>query len=300
MDRQRLLGLLAGLGAASIWGGLYVVSKVVLAHIPPFSLLLLRLLLGGTVIGLIAWRAAWQRISREEFFDLLLLGFTGYGVSLALQFTGTHLSTAANGAVITAATPAFVFIFARGLLGERIPPRRWVALAVATVGVLLVVDLSAARLSPTLFKGNLLLVGAALTWALHSVLVRRASARLNTLMVSFWAVVGGLPFAIPAAGWELAQDVTLDWTPGVIAGVLYIGVISTALAMYLWNSAFRLVDAGAASLTFFAQPLVGTLLGVLFLGESLSLSFVLGGVLIALGLWLSSRAPGKPRQVSED
>jgi drug/metabolite transporter (DMT)-like permease len=287
-ERERWIGLLAGLGAASIWGGLYVVSKVVLDHIPPFTLLLIRLLIGGGVIGLFAWRTAWQPVNRRQWFDLLLVGFTGYGVSLGLQFIGTQLSTAANGAVITAATPAFVFLFAYWLLGERITPRRWLALGIATLGVLLVIDLRAARLTPDLFRGNLLLVGAGLTWALHSVLVRRASRELNTLMVSFWAFLGGLAFAIPASAWELAQGVTLHWSPGVLAGVLYISIISTALAVYLWNTAFRLLDAGAASLTFFAQPLVGTLLGVAFLGERLNNFFLAGGFLIGAGLWLSS------------
>ncbi|HET8669719.1 MAG TPA: EamA family transporter, partial [Candidatus Saccharimonadales bacterium] len=76
---------------------------------------------------------------------------------------------------------------------------------------------------------------------------------------------------------------------GVIGGVLFLGIISTALAMVLWNTAFALVDASLASLTFFAQPIVGTLLGWLFLGETITPLFLLGGFLIGLGLVISSR-----------
>jgi drug/metabolite transporter (DMT)-like permease len=76
-------------------------------------------------------------------------------------------------------------------------------------------------------------------------------------------------------------------TPGIIAGVLFLGIISTALAMYLWNNAFAQLEAGAASLTFFAQPVVGASLGALFLGERLSPLFFLGGALIGVGLWLA-------------
>jgi len=50
----------------------------------------------------------------------------------------------------------------------------------------------------------------------------------------------------------------------VVGGILFLGVISTALAMYLWNTAFAVLDAGAASLTFLIQPVVRTLLSVLF------------------------------------
>jgi drug/metabolite transporter (DMT)-like permease len=75
---------------------------------------------------------------------------------------------------------------------------------------------------------------------------------------------------------------------GVVGGVLFLGIISTALAMVLWNNAFALVDANLASLTFFAQPVVGTLLGWLFLGERISALFLLGGLLIGIGLVISS------------
>ena len=75
----------------------------------------------------------------------------------------------------------------------------------------------------------------------------------------------------------------------MVGGVLFIGVISTALAMVLWNTAFAYVDASLASLTFFAQPVVGTLLGWLFLGETITPLFLLGGALIGAGLVISRR-----------
>ena len=84
---------------------------------------------------------------------------------------------------------------------------------------------------------------------------------------------------------------TALFTIGVIGGVLFLGVISTALAMVLWNTAFALVDASLASLTFFAQPVVGTVLGWLFLGERITPLFLLGGLLIGIGLFISSREP---------
>jgi drug/metabolite transporter (DMT)-like permease len=59
--------------------------------------------------------------------------------------------------------------------------------------------------------------------------------------------------------------------------------------MLLWNTAFALVDAGRVSLTFFAQPVVGTLLGWLLLKEPITPLFLVGGVLIAAGVLLASR-----------
>jgi drug/metabolite transporter (DMT)-like permease len=286
---KTLVGILCGLGAASIWGGMYVVSKVVLDIIPPFSLVSLRLLLGALTLAIVLAIRSVPKIAQKQFWQVIGVGFVGYGISLSLQFLGTKLSTAANGSLVTSATPAFVLIFAWILLKEKITSLRLIALLLATLGVIAVIDPRSAQLNPDLFLGNLLLLGAALTWALYSVLVRKATQDLEVLPFSLIAFLGGLPVSIPASTWELKTIGVGEISPGVVGGVLFLGIISTALAMVLWNNAFALIDANLASLTFFAQPVVGTLLGWLFLGEEITSLFLIGGLLIGAGLMISSR-----------
>lgn len=286
---MKKLGLLSGIAASAIWGGMYVVSKVVLEVIPPFALLTLRLLLGILVLGLIVrWRGGLG-FNRRQWWQVLGVGVVGYGISIGFQFVGTKLSTASNGALITASTPAFVLLFAVWLLKEKMTLRHLIAFAISSLGALIVVDPGAARLSPDTFWGNLSLVAAAVTWALYSVLIRLVTRNLDTLRVSLVAFVGGLWITAPAALWEW-KAIGIGRIDGmVIGGIIYLGVISTALAMFLWNTAFATLPAGIASLTLFAQPLVGALLGAHLLGESLSNLFYLGGALISLGLVLATR-----------
>ena len=288
---KTIIGLLCGLGAASIWGGMYVVSKVVLEIIPPFSLVTLRLLLGAITLGIVLFIRGFSTISRRQIAQVLGVGFVGYGISLCLQFLGTKLSTAANGSLVTSATPAFVLLFAWLLLKEKITARRLLALCLATLGVIAVIDPRSAQLNPDLFLGNLALIGAAVTWALYSVLVRRTTQNMDVLLFSLIAFVGGLPVSVPAGAWELSTVGVGEISLGAVGGVLFLGIISTALAMVLWNTAFAYVDAGLASLTFFAQPVVGTILGWLFLKEKITPLFLLGGFLIGIGLVISSREP---------
>src|SRR5690242_5570854 len=152
MHKHGFAGLVAGLGAASIWGGMYVVSKVVLEVIPPFSLLTIRLLMGALALGIvISFRRNKPAFTIEQFRASLLVGFVGYGISLGFQFVGTKLSTASNGALVTSATPAFVLLFAPFLLQERTTPKRILALIISTCGVLAVIDPRNAELSPSLF-----------------------------------------------------------------------------------------------------------------------------------------------------
>jgi drug/metabolite transporter (DMT)-like permease len=289
MHKHSFTGLLAGLGAASIWGGMYVVSKVVLEVIPPFALLSIRLFMGAAVLGVVVYfRKNKPAFTREQFWKSLLVGFVGYGISLGFQFVGTKLSTASNGALVTSATPAFVLIFAPFLLGEKPTLRGIIALVVSMLGVLAVVDPRNAELSPTLFWGNMSLLSAALTWALYSVLVRKTSRSGDLLLSSAVMLLGGLPSSLAFGIWEINTQGIGVITPGIIGGLLFLGIVSTAVAMFLWNYAFAEIPAAVASLTIFAQPVVGTLLGWYFLSDAITPLFLVGGALISIGILIAT------------
>ncbi|MFZ5855215.1 MAG: DMT family transporter, partial [Chloroflexota bacterium] len=140
MQKPSPVGLLAGLAAASIWGGMYVVSKVVLEVVPPFTLLVTRLVLGIIALGAVIAFRPKVTLTKAQFWQIFLVGFVGYGISLGFQFVGTKLSTASNGSLVTSATPAFVLLFAPFLLGERTTTRRLIALVISTLGVVAVID----------------------------------------------------------------------------------------------------------------------------------------------------------------
>ncbi len=284
-----LRGAIYGLSAAAIWGGMYVVSDVVLNTVPPFTLRTIRLIMGVLILAPFVLRQMRQaaRPTRREIVQMLAVGFVGFGISVGAQFVGTDKSTAVNGTLVTSASPAFILLFAALILRERLTRQRIGAVLLATLGVVVIVDPAQADFGSQTFAGNIVLAFAALTWGLYSVLVRKVSGRLDTLVITFFAFLGGLLLTIPATALELPQRAIGEITPGVILGILYLGVVSTAAAMWLWNRSFALVDASLASLFFFAQPLVGTLLSVLLLNQQMTVNLWIGSVLIGGGLLLS-------------
>jgi drug/metabolite transporter (DMT)-like permease len=286
---MELFGVIAGIAAASIWGGMYVVSKAVLDIIPPFVLLSLRLILGVFCLVLIILVNKRWSLSKRQILKALIIGFVGYGISLGFQFTGTKLSTASNAALVTSASPVFILLFGAWILKERVTRNRIVALLLASLGVVAVVDPRTLIIGGDEVIGNLILIGAALTWGLYSVLIKRLSQDGSVLEVSMYAFLGGLPLSMTAAGFESDLIVWHAINGAVILGILYLGIISTALAMYLWNSALARLDAGIVSLLFFAQPVVGASLGAILLGEVLDIGFWIGGALISAGLLLAAR-----------
>ena len=276
--------------AASIWGGMYVVSKFALDYIPPFTLLWLRYVTALCVLIPLALRQQKSPLTRHDHRAFLLVGCVGYVVSVGLQFVGTRLSSAHNGAIITSASPAFILLFAWLMLEERLTARKLLSVIMATAGVLIVVGCDTGTGgSGSALLGNLALIGAAVTWALLSVLARKFSARLSPLAITagavFWAAIMTTPIMI--VEWRFLPVQGLG-TPLLWAAVLYLGVVATAGAFYFWNKGLSLVEAGTASVFFFLQPVVGSVLGWLVLGEQLTRSFFIGGGVILLAVVIAS------------
>ncbi|WDL95836.1 DMT family transporter [Alicyclobacillus sp. ALC3] len=279
MNSRYVGGLYMAL-AACIWGGMYVVSKIMLTVVQPLELVWLRYVVAlvALAISVVTTRQSW-RVRWRHLPLVAAVGVIGYAVSIWTQFLGTKLSTAQMGAIITSATPAFMVLFARLLLAEKITVRRAASVVLATAGVLMIVGIGG--LSPSYKLGGVILVVAALTWALMSVLVKRIPRDYSQLTVTLYAIAVATLCMTPVAVPQLMHASLGIWLrPSMWAGLLYIGVVSTAGAFFLWNQGLQLVDASSGGLFFFFQPLTGTLLGWLILGEAIGWSFWAGAALI--------------------
>lgn len=284
--KNTLIGSLYLTLASSIWGGMYVVVKVVVAVIPPLELVWMRYLIALValvVIGLVT-RQNWI-IKRQHFALVIVISIIGYVISIVAQETGTMLSTAQMGAIITSTTPAFMVLFARLILKERLTFKKAISVSLATIGVITIVGLDSINLSSML--GGISLTIAALTWALMSVLIKRLPSDYSQIVITtyatFLAVVVLTPIVIP----KLPQiDVNALANPTIWGGLLYLGVISTACGFLFWNRGLQLLNASSGGVFFFFQPVVGTLLGWALLGETISITFWIGSSLIFLGVLL--------------
>ncbi|MFY0217586.1 DMT family transporter [Bacillus cereus] len=289
--KQTILGAICLSLAASIWGGMYVVSKYVLDFIPPLTLVWLRFIIAFVVLyGILKLAEKKQKkkvtIRKKDWLLFAWIGFIGYFISITCQFIGTKLSDAHTGSLVTSATPAFMVIFAALILKEKLTARRLLSTIIATIGVIIVIgwDIEIG----SYFIGTIILVGAAITWALLSIYVKIASARFSSLVITTYAIFFSLFFITPFMIWELQTSSIGTVNTYVILGVLYLGIVSTAGAFFLWNKGLELIDASIGSLFFFFQPIVGSLLGWLLLNETLNSNFFIGGILIICSVFITT------------
>lgn len=267
--------------AASIWGGMYVISKFVLEIIQPLELLWLRYLIALITLTTLGFAShqAWK-IQKKDMTIVIMIGIIGYFISIWAQFAGTKLSTAQMGAVITSSAPAFMVIFSKILLKEKITFKKAVSVALASIGVLLIIGLNK-NTGQSYYIGGIILGIAAITWALMSVLVKKVPANYSLLIITTYAIFIAFIILTPIALADINIDtIKLLFEPAIFFSILYLGIVSTAVAFYLWNKGLQMVNASTGGLYFFFQPLVGTLLGWLVLGEQVGLAFWIGSFLI--------------------
>ncbi|SIR86697.1 EamA domain-containing membrane protein RarD [Peribacillus simplex] len=282
--KNTLIGSLFLILASSIWGGMYVVVKVVVAVIPPLELVWMRYLIALVALVIIGFvtKQNW-RIRRQHFGIIIAIAIIGYVISIVTQETGTMLSTAQMGAIITSTTPAFMVLFASIILKERLTFKKAISVSLATIGVIIIVGIDDIDMSSLL--GGVSLIIAALTWALMSVLIKLLPGDYSQIVVNTYATLIAFVVLTPLVITRLPKININDlMNPTIFGGIIYLGVISTAIAFLLWNRGLQMLNASSGGVFFFFQPVVGTLLGWLILGETISITFWIGSFLILIGV----------------
>ena len=268
------------LSACIIWGCQFPVSKVVLAVIDPMELVFLRLVIGALcllILGL-ACHVSWK-IERQHWPLLLIMSLSGYVISIWAQFYGTALTTSQISAVVMSAIPVGMVLLARLILKEHISLRKGLAVCTATAGVIIIIGIG--DIEPSQQFGGLLLLLSVITVSLMMVLVKKVPSRYSMLTITMYCMLISdiilAPFELGHTAAAIAV-MTADWH--LLAGVLFIGIFATGLAYYFWNKGLTYTSASAGGMYLFVQPITGTLLGWMLLGETIGLSFLIGTAMI--------------------
>lgn len=280
--------------SAFFWGANFVLAGPVLADLPPLWAGALRFLLGAVLMLAIALRQkeGLMALARQHWpahLMLALLGIVGFNLFF---FHAMQSTSADNGALIMATNPLLTTLLAAVLLGERATARHLAALPVALAGVAVVIaqgDLGR-LLHFQVATGDLLMLGANLTWALYNVATRRfmpkgAPVAHTALMMSLGALV--------LTGIALAGDAPFV-LPGLHAGLALaiMAVGGTVLAYLFWGLGIQHLGAGRAALFLNLVPVFAMLVSGA-LGTPPSAAQLAGGLIVLAGvtlaLWPSPR-----------
>jgi drug/metabolite transporter (DMT)-like permease len=217
------------------------------------------------------------------------IGLLGVGMNNVSFTLGVSMTTASDTALIYAAVPIWGILLGLALGLER--PTRWgvVGVALAFVGVGVVVYGGLGRGGGTSLEGDLLVVIATVCWGSYAVLSLPLLSRHSPLVVAaFTMLFGGLaavPFALPGF-------MTTEWgevSNGAWEAVAYSTLLVAAFGFYAWQRGVSLVGANRVLVYQYLITLVGVVSGVALLGEVLSANKIIGGLVILGGVYLARR-----------
>lgn len=271
-------------------GTAIVATRFVIDQTTPLSLALLRYLIGFCVLLPAVLLAAHVQIRRRDMLPIGLLGIAQFGILIVLLNYALELIPAARAALIFATLPLLTMVIAWALRLEPLSVAKTTGVLLTVIGVGLALGEKAPQ--PTAayesgWLGELAVFGSALTGAACSVLYRPYLRRYPALPVSAIAMLAAIGFLAVLAAGEGSFDAMPRVTADGWLAILFIGIAS-GVGYFLWLWALSRGTPTRVTVFLALSPVTAAVLGVLFLGEGVTLLTVSGLACVAFGLWAAS------------
>lgn len=301
-DSARALVFIKLLLTAVFWGGTFIAGRVVAGHMGPYSAAFLRFLVAGTVLtGLVCRNGAGAlRIRRAQLLPLLLLGLTGVFAYNACFFKGLKLLQAGRASLIIATNPVFISLLSSVIFKEPLTRFGIVGIMISVAGAVVVItrgDMGSV-LAGGVGLGEAYIFGCVLSWVAYSLIGKVALKSLTPLVAVTYSAVFGAGFLLmPALAeglpGELAGFSAWDWV-----AIGYLGVFGTVLGFVWYYEGIRAIGPSRASLFINFVPISAVILAFLILGEPITLSLVVGTIMVTSGVTMNHLAASQRRVVS--
>lgn len=282
-----LLTLLSGL----IWGSSFPLLKLGLDYLDPFWFTLLRMIIAN--LAMLPIFVVIGKFDRSEFLSksAITLGILNGG-GFILQIIGIGMTTATSTVLIINTNLIFVSVFSYFILGERLGRVRGVSIALGLIGVFLVsTEGDISRLAEAGAVGDLIIMLAAMVWALYMVYIKIAMDKTKegfslTSGMLFFTMLFVLPFPF-----VLGSNFHISGSGLLVTA--YIGIFCTAIAYSLWLLSLKHMSIITSTILLMVEVVFGITLSVILLGEGMNGWIAAGGAAILSAIVLTAAGSGK-------
>lgn len=277
---------------AVFWGGTFIAGRVVAKEALPFSASFLRFAVASVFLVLMTWRIEGKlpKIDRPTIFTVCLLGLTGVFAYNAFFFKGLQSIDASRAALIIALNPVLISLFSSLLFHERLTPVKTVGILMSVTGAMTVV----ARGNPLyLFHGymgwgEINIFGCVLSWVSFSLIGKLVLKKITPLVsICYSSLVGAVALAIPASLeglWSFLPKYSIvTWV-----GLFYLGFFGTVLGFVWYYEGIQKIGPTKAGLFINVVPLSAVVMAYFLLNEPMTLSLLVGTVLVSAGIFLTN------------
>jgi drug/metabolite transporter (DMT)-like permease len=270
--------------------GTFLAAKVALRDMGPLQLAFLRFLIAAAILWPLGERYRRGRIiERRDQWTLWGLGFLAIPINQGFFLYGLQWTTTGHSALLYCATPLLVMVIAARQLGEPITMGRTIGIVVAFGGVILVLLERGLNFAPGQFTGDILVLIAVVAWAYFTVLGKPLIKKYGAVVVTARAMMYGTVLFLPVGLLTVRGFSPAAVSPHAWLGLLYCAIVTSVIAYTLWYWALNYIDAARVAVFNNIQPVVAAFVGWSLLGETISLMFIGGGLLVVIGVLLTEK-----------
>ena len=285
-----------------VWTVNFVAGKLAMRHISVFVLTPFRLELAFAVMALIYFFAPGRTAARkrlrgnlqwEDLKKFAVLGILGVVINQGGFTMGLGYTTVSHSAIIIALAPVTVLLMARWSGLEKISRQKAVGVAVCVAGAAVLASESWVGFGAGTLTGDVITFISVVGYAAYAVVAKPMVVKYDTVTMNFFMFATAAIVLLP---WSVVEAVRLDWRAvdwQAWAGMAYMGMCSSVLGYMIYYWALRHMEASRLAATTYIEPVLAILLGVIFVGERVTVRSAVGGLLILLGVWVAERNGGE-------
>lgn len=293
MKNNSIKGHISAAITILIWGTTFISTKILLQDFDPVEILFLRF-----VIGFIALIVAYPHILRtkniRQELTFAAAGLCGVTLYYMLENISLTYTMASNVGVIISIAPFFTILISHFIThDEKLTLRFFIGFIISMIGIALI-SFNGSKFELNL-TGDLLAVGAAVVWAVYSIVTKKISGYgYNVVQSTRRTFLYGVIFMMPSLfifNFSLETEQFLN--PQNIFNIAYLGLGASALCFVTWNASVKLLGAVKTSVYIYAVPVITVITSVLVLKEHLTVMTASGTILTLSGLLISQRKENK-------
>jgi drug/metabolite transporter (DMT)-like permease len=284
------LPILALIWVGFFWGTTWIASKEGVSHMPSLQLVATRQFISGTlyILFFIITKEPWPK--GKQWKTIIILGILNFTLSNGLSTSGVKYISSGLGAIIAAIFPIWVVIISF-FRGERIAKLAVFGLLISFGGICIIFyEHLADFLIPDFRLGIVLSVLATISWAFGTLYTKKKAASFNpyfSLGLQMF-ISSILLFAVNGA---MGTSISLSEIPlNSWFAISYLVIIGSVITFNVFVYCLQHLPPEVSSIYAYINPIVALLLGVVFFGESLTLSIILGGLVTLVGLYLVNKS----------
>ena len=274
------------------WGGTFVSGRMLAGHVSPFSAAFLRFLTAAIVLLIVLYRqnGGFPSVPRRLLLPVFCLSLTGVFSYNILFFWGLQSIDASRASVIIANNPIFIAVFASLIFKERLGLVKSLGIPVSVAGAVIAISKGdvAGLLEGAFGWGDVMIFGCVFSWVAFSLVGKTVVAQMQPLAaITYASAMGSILLLLPAIIDGLVENIG-NYTVLAWGNILFLGIFGTALGFVWYYQGIGHIGATRAGLFINLVPISAIIMAFLLLDESITLSLLIGTVLVLSGVYLTN------------